>query len=329
MDRFETLYGRPFTVAADAPGRVNLIGEHTDYNGGFVLPAAIPQRTRAALARRDDDMVRAASGAIERGQVGAYRLGAERAGRGWLDHVQGITHVLAVEGHPIAGFDLRVESEVPVGSGVASSAALEVAVLRALRRAFDLRLDDVALALLAQRAESEFVGARVGVMDQMAASLADAAGVLFLDTRSLAHRRVALPATIELVVLDSGFAHRHAAGEYNRRRAECDDAAARLGVALLRDLTPADMRRLDGLPGPLARRVRHVVSENERVLAAVEALEAADAERLGSLLRASHVSLRDDYAVSTPELDLLVELADADADVHGARLTGAGSAARS
>jgi galactokinase len=324
MHPFEASFGRPPTVAADAPGRVNLIGEHTDYNGGFVLPAAIPQRTRAVLAPRDDDTVRAASAAVERGQVGAYRLGAERPGRGWLDYVQGITHVLAADGHRIAGFDLHLESEVPVGSGVSSSAALEVAVLRALRRAFDLRLDDVALALVAQRAESEFVGARVGVMDQMAASLADAEAVLFLDTRSLAYRRVPLPATIELVVLDSGVAHRHAAGEYNRRRAECEEAAARLGVGLLRDVTPADLARLDALPDPLARRVRHVVTENQRVLAAVDALAAADAGRLGALVRASHASLRDDYEVSTPELDLLVELAAADDDVHGARLTGGG-----
>jgi galactokinase len=321
MQPFATLFGRPPTAAADAPGRVNVIGEHTDYNGGFVLPAAIPLRTRAEVAVRDDTTVRAASAGVGDGTVVSYRLGEERPGRGWLDYVQGITCVVAAGGGRIAGFDLRLDSDVPVGAGVSSSAALEVAVLRALRHAFGLALDDIALALAAQRAESDFVGARVGVMDQMASSLAGAGAALFLDTRSLAWRHVPLPPTIELVVLDSGVAHRHAAGAYNRRRTECEEAAALLGVPLLRDATPADVTRLDG---HLARRVRHVVTENARVLEAVAALEAGDAARLGALLVASHRSLRDDYEVSTPELDLLVELALAEDGVHGARLTGGG-----
>jgi len=324
MRAFTELFGREPAVTAAAPGRVNLIGEHTDYNGGFVLPAAIPQGTRAALAPRGDMTVRVVSTAVDGGRVATYRLGEERRGGGWLDYVQGITQLLCADGHRIAGFDLHLDSDVPIGGGLSSSAALEVAVLRALREAFALELDDVALALLAQRAETGFVGARVGVMDQMASSLADTQSVLFLDTRSLAYRRVPLPAAIELVVVDSGVAHRHAAGEYNRWRAECEEAAARLGISALRDLTPADLARLDVLPERLARRVRHVVTENERVVAAVEALEGADAARLGALLQASHVSLRDDYEVSTPELDLLVELAEADRDVHGARLTGGG-----
>jgi galactokinase len=323
MPGFVELYGRSPRVTADAPGRVNVIGEHTDYNGGFVLPVAIPQRTRVALAPRADDTVRAAS--AERGdRIEQYRLGQEAPGRGWLDYVQGLTRVLASDGHALGGFDLRLESTVPVGSGLASSAALEVSVLRALRAAFDLRLDDVALALAGQRAESEFVGARVGVMDQMAASLADEASALFLDTRSLAYRRVPLPLAASIVVIDSGVSHDHAASEYNARRAECEEAARRLGVGLLRELGAADLPRLDRLPEPLARRARHVVSENARVEAAVAALEAGDVSRLGALLYASHASLRDDYAVSTPELDLLVELARGEPHVFGARLTGGG-----
>src|SRR5689334_15748651 len=321
---FVETFGRPPAVTADAPGRVNVIGEHTDYNGGFVLPAAIPQRTRAALALRDDATVRAASAEVEGGRPAEYRLGEERPGRGWLDYVQGVTDRLRAGGHPVAGFDLAVTSDVPVGSGLSSSAALEVSVLRALRAALGLALDDVALALLAQRVETEFVGARVGVMDQMAASLAEGHALLFLDTRSLAWRRVPLPPSIELVVVDSGVAHSHATGEYNRRRAECEEAARRLGVALLRDVGPEELGRVANLPDVLARRARHVVTENARVLEAVGALEADDAERLGALLVRSHASLRDDYEVSSPELDLLVDLATADPDVWGARLTGGG-----
>ena len=216
---FAALFGRSPSVTADAPGRVNLIGEHTDYNQGFVLPTPIPQRTVAELAPRADEQVRAASASLA-GAVERYVLDAETPGRGWLDYVQGLTWALRSDGALILGFDLRVASSVPIGAGLASSGALEVAVLRALRAAFRLPLDDVELALLGQRAENEFVGARVGVMDQMAASLGVGGRALLIDTRSLEHRSVALPAGAELVVIDSGVAHRNRAGGYNARRAE-------------------------------------------------------------------------------------------------------------
>jgi len=320
---FAALFGRSPPITADAPGRVNLIGEHTDYNQGFVLPMPIPQRTVAELAPRADEQVRAASASLT-GEVEQYALGAETPGRGWLDYVQGLTWALRADGALILGFDLRLASSVPIGAGLASSAALEVAVLRALRAAFRLPLDDVELALLGQRAENEFVGARVGVMDQMAASLGVGGRALLIDTRSLEHRSVALPAGAELVVIDSGVAHRNRAGGYNARRAECERACALLGVRALRDLAAADLPQLAALPDPLARRVRHVVGENERVLAAVAALEAGDLVRLGALLDASHASLRDDYEVSTPEVDQLVEVARAQPETLGARLTGGG-----
>ena len=319
---FAALFGRSPSVTADAPGRVNLIGEHTDYNQGFVLPTPIPQRTVAELAPRADEQVRAASASLT-GKVEQYALGAETPGRGWLDYVQGLTWALRADGALILGFDLRLASSVPIGAGLASSAALEVAVLRALRAAFRLPLDDVELALLGQRAENEFVGARVGVMDQMAASLGVGGRALLIDTRSLEHRSVALPAGAELVVIDSGVAHRNRAGGYNARRAECERACALLGVRALRDLAAADLPQL-ALPDPLARRVRHVVGENERVRAALAALEAGDVVRLGALLDASHASLRDDYEVSTPEVDRLVEIARAQPETLGARLTGGG-----
>ena len=224
----------------------------------------------------------------------------------------------------LGGFDARIMSDVPVGSGLSSSAALEVGLLRALRTAFALDLDDVRLALIGQRAENEFVGARVGVMDQMAASLADEGTALFLDTRSLAYERVTLPADVELVVLNSGVAHDHAAGDYNTRRGECERAAALLGVAQLRDLTAADLPRIVALPPPLDRRARHVVTENARVLAAVEAMRTKDPARLGELFAASHDSMRDDYDVSIAAIDLIVALARAEPRVYGARLTGGG-----
>jgi galactokinase len=324
---FVRQFGRSPALVADAPGRVNLIGEHTDYNGGLVLPLAIPQRTYVALAPRRDDRVRvvtAAPAITADDRRADYALGDERRTGRWTDYVQGCTAALAARGHRVGGFDAVITSEVPVGAGLSSSAALEVALLRGLRAAFGLALDDVALALLAHGAEYEFVGARVGIMDQMAASLADEGTALFLDARSLAYERVRLPATVELAVIDSGVPHRHADGGYNARRAECERAAELLEVASLRDVDDAGLARAARLPPPLPRRVRHVVTENGRVLAAVEALRQGDLDRLGRLLGAAHASLRDDYEVSTPEIDLLVTRAAADPDVVGARLTGGG-----
>jgi galactokinase len=325
MNDFQTLFGRPPTVTADAPGRVNLIGEHTDYNGGFVLPTAIPQRTRVELAPRPNQTVRAISADVP-GAAGAleYALGAEQPGRDWLDYVQGVTQVVRAAGHRFPGFDLRITSQVPIGSGLSSSAALEVSLLRALRSAFRLGIDDVQLALLGQRAENHFVGAQCGIMDQMAASLADEHTALFLDCRTLDYQRVPLPAGADLVVINSGVAHDHAAGDYNTRRAECEQACRLLGVAQLRDLGVADLSRLDALPEPLKRRARHVITEDDRVLRAVEALRAGDLPLLGRLFYESHRSMRDDYEVSVKEIDLLVDLAAGEPAVYGARLTGGG-----
>jgi galactokinase len=321
---FEELFGRPAEVRADAPGRVNLIGEHTDYNGGFALPVAIPQRTRVELARRDGPEVRAWSANVPERPRGEYRLGEERQVQDWLDYVQGVTWVLAQEGHELSGFDLRIDSDVPVGGGVSASAALEVSLLRALREAFGLDLDDVRLALLGQKAENDFVGAPVGIMDQMAASLAGEGEALFIDTRSLRYERVPLPASAELVVIDSGISHRHAEGDYRVRRHECEQAAELLGVPQLRDLDVVDLWRLPLLPEPLNRRARHVITENARVREAVDVLRKGNLPRLGKLLYASHDSLRDDYEVSVPEIDLLVDLARQAPEVCGARITGGG-----
>jgi galactokinase len=310
-------------ASADAPGRVNLIGEHTDYHDGFVLPTVIPQRTRTHITRRADRLVRASSSALD-GRWEEYEAGRECAGRAWLDYVQGVTSTLARHGVTVPGFDVRIESTIPLGAGVSSSAALEVSLLRALRSLLELDLDDVALARMAQLAETDFVGAPVGIMDQMASSLGRDGEALFLDTRSLVLEHIPLPPSIEIVVIHSGVTHAHAGGEYVTRRRESFEAAERLGVTRLRDVDTTEMARINALPGVLARRARHVVSENARVLEAVAALRGSDVERLGVLFNESHVSMRDDYETSTADIDLLVKIAQTNSAVYGARLTGGG-----
>ena len=323
LPSFAEIFRRSHMVVGEAHGRVNLIGEHTDYNGGFVLPVPMPQRTTVELAPRDDRRVRVVS-ALDGGVLHAFELGAEARTDGWTDYVAGVTAALAREGLRIHGFDARISSDVPAGSGLASSAALEVSLLRALRHAFPLDLDDVRLALLGQQAENEFVGARVGVMDQMSAAVGSRGHALFLDTRDLTWEQVALPDTTELIVIHSGITHANASGGYNERRAECERACALLGVASLRDLRVSDLPAVGVLPSPLDRRVRHVVTENERVLGAVQALRVGATRRLGQLLVWSHESLGADYEVSIPAIDLLVEITAHQPGVFGARLTGGG-----
>jgi galactokinase len=321
---FAELYGRGPKTAAQAPGRVNLIGEHTDYNGGFVLPTPIPQRTGVELSPREDRLVRVWSENVLPGRPEEYRLGEEAAGRGWVDYVQGITAVLRLEGQPLGGFDARIASEVPLGAGLASSASLEIALLRALRDAFGLPLDDREMAVMGRKAENDFVGARVGIMDQMVCSLGSDGSALFLDTRSLATREIPIPADAEIGVIDSGVRHGHAGGEYGTRRKECEEATRLLGAELLRDVPETSPPPWERLPEPLNRRVRHVVTENARVLEATEALESEDLPALGRLFLESHRSLRDDFEVSIPDLDALVERAGREPGIYGARMTGGG-----
>jgi galactokinase len=323
MSLFQQLYGQEPTIHTEAPGRVNLIGEHTDYNGGFVLPTTIPQRTFIQLAPRKDRTVHAYSANAAHG-VASYTLDEEMPGRGWVDYVQGATKILHGEGCQLRGFDVLVRSEIPVGSGLSSSAALSISLFRALRVAFSLDLDDRRIARLAQRVENEFVGAQVGIMDPIVCSLGESGYALFLDARSLAEERVPLPGNIEWVVIDSAVVHDHSAGDYNSRRTECEEACALLGVRQLRDLGLGDLPRVKKLPEPINRRARHVITENARVLDAVQAIKAGDLLELGRLFRESHKSQRDDYQVSVPAVDLLVELAGREEDVYGARLTGGG-----
>jgi galactokinase len=320
---FELLFGRPPEVAREAPGRVNLIGEHTDYNDGFVMPIATPQHTRVELATANDEVARVWSASIAADRPMTYRLGDERRRGEWIDYVQGVTAAMRSRGLAIRGFAARIESDVPLGAGLSSSAALEIAMVRALGEAFELAIDPIEMARIGHDAETGLVGAPVGIMDQMAASLAAPDAALFIDTRSLAFEQLSLPAAAGLVVIDSGIKHQHAGGEYRVRRQECVDSAKRLGVRALRDATVAAVAAA-ALPPPLDRRARHVVTENARVVEARDALQRGAAKRFGELMNDSHRSMRDDFEVSTPEIDALVAIAQQQADVFGARMTGGG-----
>ena len=316
MSSFEDIYGAAPEAEASAPGRVNLLGEHTDYNDGYVLPIAIPQQTKVAMRRNGGPEF--SLHAAELGQSVRFTL-AQPPAEHFASYVFGCLALAREQGTQIPPLDIHVASEVPIGVGLSSSAALEVATLRCLRLLLGLTLDDVRIAQLAQRAEIEYAGVRCGIMDQMASSLADTTRALLLDTRSLARRFVPLPPDSGVLVLDSGIARSLAASGYNQRRAECEQAARLLGVPALRDVS--EVERLAGLPELLRRRARHVVSENARVL---QAVNCASAEDFGQMMNASHASLRDDYEVSTPGLDTLVALLQAQENVFGARLTGAG-----
>jgi galactokinase len=310
-----------------APGRVNLIGEHTDYNDGFVLPVAIDRLVLAAAGRRDSGRLRLWS--LQEREAADLDLAGIGPGRvdGWAAYPAGVAWALGQAGVGVGGVDLVVDGDVPAGSGLSSSAALECATATALAELHSAGLDRAALARLARRAENEVVGVPSGVMDQMISMLGRAGHALFLDTRSLATEQVPLPleaSGLRLLVIDTRAGHRLVDGAYADRRAACEAAAAVLGVPALRDAT---LERVEAAAGQLGdpglRRARHVVTENDRVLAAVELLRAGAPERLGPLLAASHASLRDDYEVSSPELDTAVEAA-VDAGAVGARMTGAG-----
>ena len=322
-EAFLEAFGARPDAEASAPARVNLIGEHTDYHEGYVLPTVLPQRTHVWLRRGEPGSVRAYSATLA-GDAAAYRLGAEEPGRGWMDYVQGVTRILRDHGIEVEGFDVWIASTVPVGGGVSSSAALCVALLRGLRALHGFTLDDHGIARLAQRVETDFVGAPIGIMDQMACSLGHAGEALFIDTRAIAFERIPWPADAELVVIDSGIAHQHAGGGYVDRRRESFAAASALGVSHLRDVGIEALPAIARLPDVEARRARHIVTENQRVLDAVAALRAGDLPAVGRLFAASHASMRDDYEITTPEIDTLVAIGQADPDIYGARMTGGG-----
>jgi galactokinase len=312
---YRTRFGAAPEVVASAPGRVNLIGEHTDYNGGYVLPIAINRRTAVALGRGDGPLY-SADFDDARPRTGA-REGA------WVDYPRGVAWALGQAGMIVPAFQAAFAGEVPQGAGLSSSAAIEAATILALDALGALGLARTEMARLCQRAENAFVGVRSGIMDQYASLLGQQGHALLVDCRSLASEAVPLDlasAGLSLLVCDTGVKRGLAATGYNDRRATCERAAAQLGVAQLRDATEADLARLSGEE---LLRARHVVTENARVLAAVATVCERDFATFGALMYASHASLRDDFAVSTPELDAVVAAAH-QTGALGARLTGAG-----
>jgi len=313
-----------------APGRVNLIGEHTDYNDGFVLPAALELRTWVSAAARPDRRLRVRS--LHAGAALEFDLDdpAPAPRRDWSDYVRGVAVMLQKAGHRLTGTDLLIDSDVPIGAGLSSSAALEVSTGYALLDLSGVAVDRTELARCGQRVENEFVGSRTGIMDQFVSCYGAAGHALLLDCRSLAFRLVPIDPSVRLVICNSMVRHELAAGEYNLRRAECERGVALLKSALpairaLRDVGAAELTAHAALlPELTLRRCRHVVTEDDRVERAGAALDAGRVEEFGRLMNASHVSMRDDYEISCRELDILVELAWRVEGVLGSRMTGGG-----
>jgi galactokinase len=317
-------------AVAFAPGRVNLIGEHTDYNEGFVLPAAVDRGVAVAGRRVTGETF--ALHAVDLGESCTFaRGGLQRdAAHSWADYFKGVVWALSRRGIAVPTCEVTITGDIPQGAGLSSSAAYEVASLRLSAALGGVELASLDVAKLAREAESGFVGVACGIMDQMASTFGEQGKALLLDCRSLAHETVELPAGLKIVVVNSGVRHSLGSSEYNQRRAECEEgvrilASHRPGIRALRDVSPDDQARFfAALPPVVRKRCRHVVSENARVVETVTAMRSGDTARLKTLMAASHASLRDDYQVSCPELDVLVELALALPACQGARLTGAG-----
>lgn len=329
-EEFRRLYGSEPRYF-HAPGRVNLIGEHTDYNDGYVLPIAIRQGTLAAMHARADGRLRVRSMNLD--ETAAIDLAHPGAGRrgSWVDYVEGIAAALLDRGIPLAGADVLIQSEVPIGGGLSSSAALEMAMAAALLAACGRSLDPLSLALAGQRAEHLHVGIRCGIMDQFTSVHGMKNHALLLDCRALEAKPVPIRLDgVCIILCDSGVRHALASSEYNRRRQDCEHAVSVLrtripGIRALRDVTYAQLQEhRAALEERVFRRCRHVTLENERTLQAAAALEAGDAAAMGRLMRESHRSLKEDYEVSCRELDLLVESACRQPGVLGARMTGGG-----
>lgn len=331
-ERFAELYGaRPEGVWA-APGRVNLIGEHTDYNDGFVMPFALPHQALAAVSRRTDGVLRLHSADIDGGTAAVTELRldalAPQSDENWTAYPAGVVWALREAGHEITGADVHLSSSVPTGAGLSSSAALEVVIALALNDLYALGLHRWKLARLCQRAENVYVGAPTGIMDQTASACCEQGHALFLDTRDLSQRQIPFDLAAEglrLLVVDTQVKHAHSGGEYGKRRAGCEKGAALLGVDALRDVPYADLDSSLARLGDeeVVRLVRHVVTENHRVERVVSLLRSGEARAIGPVLTEGHASLRDDFRVSCPELDLVVDAA-LTAGALGARMTGGG-----
>ncbi|MGV9377578.1 galactokinase [Nonomuraea sp. NPDC003707] len=319
VEAFRAAYGAAPQTVWRAPGRVNLIGEHTDYNDGFVLPFAVPWGVTAAITPRTDGTIRLLSLQAPGEPV---TIPGHDQSAGWTRYVVG---VFAMLGDRVRGADIAIDGDVPPGAGLSSSAALEVAVASALNDLHDLGMTPMEIALLSQKAENDFVGMPCGILDQAASALCEEGHALFLDCRSLGSRNIPLDLAahgLSMLIIDTQVHHEHAGGEYAKRRAECESAARKLGVPALRDVTDL-AAALDQLQGDERKRTMHIVTENHRVEALIGLLRAGAVTEIGALLNASHLSLRDQYEVSSPELDVAVEAA-IKGGARGARMTGGG-----
>lgn len=327
---FAALYGAEPEGVWSAPGRVNLIGEHTDYNDGFVMPFALPHVATAAVSRRGDGVLRLHSADVEGGVVElALDALAPQSDDAWTAYPAGVVWALREAGHPVTGADVHLSSTVPTGAGLSSSAALEVVVALALNDLYELGLQRWQLARLCQRAENVYVGAPTGIMDQTASACCEEGHALFLDTRDLSQQQIPFDLAAEgmrLLVVDTQVKHAHSGGEYGKRRAGCEKGAALLGVDALRDIPYGELdqalQRL-GDEEEVRRLVRHVVTEDQRVERVVALLRAGETRAIGPVLTEGHASLRDDFRISCPELDLVVDTALANGAL-GARMTGGG-----
>ncbi|GEO01126.1 galactokinase [Novosphingobium sediminis] len=324
--QFEAAFGAAPALIARAPGRVNLIGEHTDYNDGFVLPAAISVETRIAAAPRSDGRIRVLACDFG-GAIAEWKLEAPYAAdpaHPWADYVRGMTAAMIQRGHALAGADIAMTGNVPKGAGLSSSASLMVGIGTVLAALAGLSIAPADIARMAQAGECDHVGMRCGIMDQLASAAGVASHALMIDCRTLDVRPVAMPEDVQILIVHSGVARGLVEGHYNERRAQCEAAAAAIGVSALRD---ADMAMLNGAGlDPLTlSRARHVVTENARVLAAAEALAAGDLRATGELMAASHASMRDDFQITVPAVDALAaELQALIGPEGGARMTGGG-----
>jgi galactokinase len=328
---FHTTFGRDATVLAHAPGRVNVIGEHTDYNDGFVLPAAIERETRIAAAPRDDGIVRLV--ALDLGRETTFSL-VDPAGRPgvapaavpaerWSNYVRGVAAGLIAAGFPVRGMDALMSGDVPIGSGLSSLAAVEMVSVQALAAIGEFTVAPAQAARIGQKAEQVFVGMNCGLMDQLASALGQPDHVLRIDCRDLSALPVPIPGGAAILIADTSVRRQLAASAYNVHRAQGEAAAAAMGVPALRDATLAmpDATEMDAV---IANRARHVIAENDRVLETVAALRSGDLRTVGGLMNASHASLRDLYEVSSTELDTMAMLLRRQPGCYGARLTGAG-----
>lgn len=324
LDRFREMYGEDARWVARAPGRVNLIGEHTDYNDGFVLPMAIDRATWIALSSVDDQSVRAYL--MDYRKTTEFSLDDFERGKPMpVEYIKGVAAMLRADGYPLRGWQGVIRGDVPIGAGLSSSAAFEMAVTRAFSAVGGFEWDAQTMARLGQRVENEWMGLQTGIMDQMISAAGEAGHALLIDCRTLALTPAPMPDGVVVVVLDTGTRRGLVHSAYNERRAQCEAAAEHFGVSALRDVSVDEFAaRSEELDELTRRRARHVITENARTLAAYEAMVSGDARILGALMDASHDSLRDDFEVSTDALNTMVTLARRHPGCLGARMTGAG-----